>query len=109
MHTTLVPTWQILDLGDAMALFSQDLFEVFEEKSEPVSLTGKKRRRADAQEGEKKREADQKKSRVHDLGEGTSSDQPMVIGEDGEEGKLLQQPSKELAVVEEGKSKEEAL
>lgn len=28
-----------------MALFSQDLFEVFEEKTEPVSLTGKKRKR----------------------------------------------------------------
>lgn len=30
-----------------MAFLSQDLFDVFEEKSEPVSLTGKKRRRAE--------------------------------------------------------------
>lgn len=43
-----------------MALFSQDLFEVFEEKAEPVSLTGKKRKRADEKkekgsaEGQKK-------------------------------------------------------
>ena len=27
-----------------MAFFSEDLFEIFEEKSEPVSLTGKKRK-----------------------------------------------------------------
>ena len=33
-----------------MALFSQDLFEVFEEKSEPVSLTGKKRKRPEQKE-----------------------------------------------------------
>ena len=46
-----------------MALFSQDLFEVFEEKTEPVSLTGKKRKRTDekkekgATDGQKKAKA----------------------------------------------------
>lgn len=91
-----------------MALFSQELFEVFEEKSEPVSLTGKKRRRADAQ-GEKKREADPKKSRVADNEEeGTSSDHPMVIEEEVSSN-VIQQPSETLSGVQEGESKEEAM
>lgn len=49
-----------------MAFFSQNLFEVFEEKSEPVSLTGKRRRRIDAPDEEKERGDDQKKARVRD-------------------------------------------
>ena len=65
-----------------MALFSQEMFEVFEEKSEPVSLTGKKRKRQEAQDGDK-HEADQKKSRVNEgEGEGSASD-PVVV-EEGE-------------------------
>lgn len=49
-----------------MAFFSQNLFEVFEEKSEPVSLTGKRRRRTDAPDEEKERGDDQKKAKVRD-------------------------------------------
>lgn len=43
-----------------MAFLSQDLFEVFEEKTEPVSLTGKKRKRAE-EKGDKESADGQKK------------------------------------------------
>ena len=55
-----------------MAFFSQDLFEVFDEKSEPVSLSGKKRKRSDFQEGKKQEE--QKKFRPEAQGGSSSSD-----------------------------------
>ena len=53
-----------------MALFSQDLFEVFDEKSEPVSLSGKKRKRSDAVGG-KKPEEEQKRFKADAQGHST--------------------------------------
>ena len=72
-----------------MALFSQNLFEVFEEKSEPVSLTGKRRRRIDAPDEEKEHGDDQKKAKVGDssdfvLVEGTSPSDVVDLTADDE-------------------------
>lgn len=54
-----------------MAFLSQDLFEVFDEKTEPVSLSGKKRKRPNPQE-EKAPKDEQKRFRA-EVQEGTSS------------------------------------
>ena len=54
-----------------MAFLSQDLFEVFDEKTEPVSLSGKKRKRPNPQEGKAPKE-EQKRFRGEGQ-EGTSS------------------------------------
>jgi hypothetical protein len=89
-----------------MALFSEELFEIFEEKSDPVSLTGKKRKRPDIQTGDKKQEADKKKSRVDERegGDGSSTDQPMVIEDEG-----LSEPPEGLAAGEDDLTKEEPM
>ena len=87
-----------------MALFSQEMFEVFEEKSEPVSLTGKKRKRPGAEEKEKDPEADQKKSRVDE--QESTSDHPMVVDEEGPS-EILQPVAQESASGEH--PKEEAM
>lgn len=89
-----------------MALFSQEMFEVFEEKSEPVSLTGKKRKRPDAQEKEKKPEADQKKFRVD--GQESTSDHPMVVDEESPS-EVLHPKVQELASGEHDQPKDEAM
>ena len=54
-----------------MALFSQDLFEVFDEKSEPVTLSGNKRKRSNPQEG--KTPVEEQKRFKADAQEGSSS------------------------------------
>ncbi len=83
-----------------MAFFSQELFEVFEEKSEPVSLTGKKRKRGGVQ-GEKERDTDKKRSK----GEAASSTDHVK-----EKDSPQQQPSVamvDLTAEEEGQPREE--
>ena len=62
-----------------MAFFSQDLFEVFDEKSEPVSISGKKRKRPNPQEG-KAPEEEQKRFRV-EVQEGSSSSDHAAVEE----------------------------
>ena len=73
-----------------MACFSEDLFDVFEEKSEPVSLSGKKRRR-ESESGE------HKKPKV-DTGAGSSMENPVVIS-----------GSQETVMDDEGTSKDEEM
>ena len=73
-----------------MALFSQELFEVFEEKSDPVSLTGKKRKRPEEQK-EKGPEDGQKKVRT--VGEAGSSSDGVAMEQGPSTSTAKQQPS----------------
>ncbi len=80
-----------------MAFFSQDLFEVFDEKSEPVSLSGKKRKRSNAPEGEEP-EDEKKKFRAGGQEGSSSSDHA------AEEGNVI-----DLTAIEESDTKEDAM
>lgn len=87
-----------------MAFLSQDLFDVFEEKSEPVSLTGKKRRRAeDGKEpvDEQKRRKAGSSAVVADEGPSTPSQQPPSSCDGGPSDVV------DLTADEEGDTKEE--
>ena len=79
-----------------MAFFSEDLFQVFEEKLDPVSLTGKKRRRKNKEEENKKQDDPKKRVKLdEETGPSTNT---------GDEASSLDAPA-----GDEGEIKDEAM